>query len=65
MLSRLSKAVDPKTDIYPNGVQKKKQFLLNSKGYMKKINCTMDDVRGYLLEPPNGKTPAAVTENMI
>ena len=33
------------------------------KDQKEKITCTMDDVRGNILEPPHGTTPAAVIAN--
>ena len=37
--------------------------LLISKDQKENITCTMDDVRGDLLGPPHGTTPAAVIAN--
>ena len=40
-------------------------FTLISKDQKKNINCTMVDVRGDVLRPPHGTTPAAVKANKI
>ena len=40
-------------------------IIADLKGTKLNINCTMVDVRGDVLRPPHGTTPAAVKSNKI